>query len=96
MRKLKRKDVLKEYLQWILLDDYVLLQMLQRSSGGNYPAIASDELKKIVIPIPDISVQKVICAEATKRKKEADKLRSDAQQEWQAAKEQFERELLGE
>lgn len=96
LRKLKRKDVLKEYLQWILLDDYVLLQMLQRSSGGNYPAITSDELKKIVIPIPDINVQKVICAEATRRKKEADKLRSDAQQEWQAAKEQFERELLGE
>lgn len=96
LRKLKRKDVLKEYLQWILLDDYVLLQMLQRSSGGNYPAITSDELKKIVIPIPDISVQKEICAEATRRKKEADKLLSDAQQEWQAAKEQFERELLGE
>ena len=96
LRKLKRKDVLKEYLQWILLDDYVLLQMLQRSSGGNYPAITSDELKKIVIPIPDISVQKEICAEATRRKKEADKLHSDAQQEWQAAKEQFERELLGE
>ena len=96
LRELKRKDVLKEYLQWILLDDYVLLQMLQRSSGGNYPAITSDELKKIIIPIPDISVQQVICTEATKRKKEADKLRTEAEQEWQMAKEQFERELLGE
>lgn len=96
LRELKRKDVLKEYLQWILLDDYVLLQMLQRSSGGNYPAITSDELKKIVIPIPDMGVQQVICAEATKRKKQADKLRTEAEQEWQMAKEQFERELLGE
>ena len=96
LRKLKRKDVLKEYLQWILLDDYVLLQMLQRSSGGNYPAIASDELKKIVIPIPDISVQRSICAEVTRRKKEADMLRTEAEEEWQTAKKQFERELLGE
>ena len=95
LRKLKRKDVLKEYLQWILLDEYVLLQMLQRSSGGNYPAITSDELKKVVIPIPDISVQQVICAEATRRKNEADKLRIEAEQEWQMAKEWFERELLG-
>lgn len=96
LRELKRKDVLKEYLQWILLDDYILLQMLQRSSGGNYPAITSDELKKIVIPIPDISVQKEICDEAVRRKKEVDKLRTEAEQEWQAAKGKFERELLGE
>lgn len=94
LRDLKRNDILKEYLQWMLLDDYVLLQMLQRSSGGNYPAITSEELKKIVIPIPNISVQKDICAEAVRRKHEADKLRREAKQEWQAAKEQFEKELL--
>ena len=96
LRKLKRNDVLREYLQWILLDDYVLLQMLQRSSGGNYPAITSDELKKIVIPIPKTGVQREICAEATKRKKEADKLRIEAAQEWQEARIQFEKEILGE
>ncbi len=96
LRELKRKDVLKEYLQWILTDDYVLLQMLQRSSGGNYPAITSGELKKIVIPIPDVSIQQQICAEATRRKKEAYTLRTVAEQEWQEAKEQFEKELLGE
>ena len=95
LRELKRNDVLKEYLQWILLDDYVLLQMLQRSSGGNYPAITSDEMKKIVIPIPDISVQQEICAEATRRKQEADKLRMEAEQEWQEARRRFEKELLG-
>lgn len=96
LRNLKRNDVLKEYLQWILLDDYVLLQMLQRSSGGNYPAITSEELKKIVIPIPNINTQKEICAEAVKRKNEADKLRNEAELEWRAAKEQFEKDLLGE
>ena len=85
---------MKEYLQWILLDDYVLLQMLQRSSGGNYPAITSDELKKIVIPIPEISVQQEICVEATRRKQEADRLRKEAEQEWQKARKQFEKELL--
>ena len=70
--------------------------MLQRSSGGNYPAITSDELKKIVIPIPKTGVQREICAEATKRKKEADKLRIEAAQEWQEARIQFEKEILGE
>ena len=96
LRELKRKDVLKEYLQWILLDDYVLLQMLQRSSGGNYPAIVSDELKKIVIPIPDLDKQRTICDEAKRRQKQAETLRLEAEQELAAAKAQFEKELLGE
>lgn len=95
LRDLKRNDVLKEYLQWILLDDYVLLQMLQRSSGGNYPAISVDELKKVVIPIPDTSIQMQICREAVERKEKANTLRQEAEQEWQLAKAQFERELLG-
>lgn len=96
LRDLKRSDVLKEYLQWILLDDYVLLQMLQRSSGGNYPAINAEELKKIVIPIPNIKIQRMICEEAQNRKAKADTLRKEAEREWLEAKAQFERELLGE
>lgn len=95
LRNLKRNDVLKEYLQWILLDDYVLLQMLQRSSGGNYPAISADELKKVLIPIPDVNIQKRIYQEAEKRKLKAYALRQKAEQEWQSAKTQFEKELLG-
>ncbi len=96
LRDLKRTDVLKEYLQWILLDDYVLLQMLQRSSGGNYPAITAEELKKVIIPIPNIIVQKSICAEASRRKQLAKRLRQEANTEWNNAKEQFEKALLGE
>ncbi len=96
LRELKRKDVLKEYLQWILLDDYILLQMLQRSSGGNYPAIVSDELKKIVIPIPRIDIQRTICEKAERKQKQARELRREAEQEWAEAKARFERELLGE
>lgn len=96
LRGLKRNDIIKEYLQWILLDDYVLLQMLQRSSGGNYPAISGEELKRIVIPIPNMTVQRQICDEAKKRKKLANALRYDAEQEWAEAKARFEKELLGE
>jgi len=96
LRDLKRDDVLKEYLQWILLDDYVLLQMLQRSSGGNYPAISGDELKNIVIPIPDVDIQRRICGEARKRKTHAYTLRQEAKKEWEQAKVRFEKELLGE
>ena len=96
LRELKRDDILKEYLQWILLDDYVLSQMLQRSSGGNYPAISTEELKKIVIPIPSIADQQLICKEASARRQQALQLRKEAEQEWADAKARFEKELLGE
>ena len=95
LRRLKRGDVSKEYLQWILLDDYVLLQMLRGSSGGNYPSITGDELKKIVIPIPDPALQKKICEEAARRKDAVKALRGEAAREWQAAKTQFEKDLFG-
>ena len=69
--------------------------MLQRSSGGNYPAIVSDELKKIVIPIPRIDIQRTICEEAERKQKQARELRREAEQEWSEAKARFEKELLG-
>ncbi|OGO90306.1 MAG: hypothetical protein A2Y17_12100 [Clostridiales bacterium GWF2_38_85] len=94
LRKLKRKDVSREYLQWILLNDYILQQMLQRSSGGNYPEIVPDELKKVIIPIPSEKIQAQICHEANRRKQYADELRQKAEQEWATAKAQFEKELL--
>lgn len=95
LREMKRTDITKEYLQWILLNDYVLEQFLQRSSGGNYPAINLEELKKVVIPIPDETTQKIIVSEAIRRRTLARKLKEEAEKEWYSAKSQFEKELLG-
>ncbi len=39
------------FLFYILRCDICLKQMMQRSSGGNYPAITQSELKKIQVPI---------------------------------------------
>ena len=94
LRELLRTDVLREYLQWILLNDYVLLQMLQRSSGGNYPAITAEEIRKIVIPIPSLEIQERICKEAKERKALASKLHLEAENKWTLAKFQFENKLL--
>ena len=49
-----------EYLFWVLRQGFILQQMEQRSSGGNYPAITEDELKKILIPVPSEPDQKEI------------------------------------
>lgn len=51
------KSIDKQWLLYALLSKPVLLQMLQRSSGGNYPAITEDELKKVILPILSIEKQ---------------------------------------
>ena len=53
-------EILREYLFIVLRQEYCLSQMFQRSSGGNYPAITEDELKKISIPLPSKEIQQKV------------------------------------
>ena len=50
-------EINKKYLLCFLRTQLSLNQLLQRGSGGNYPAITSEELKKLIVPIPKINVQ---------------------------------------
>ena len=89
------ENALPIYLWCILRSQLCLNQMLQRSSGGNYPAITESELKNILIPLPKPDVQKKIIAEIIRRRDAARSLRAEAVQEWAAAKACFESALLG-
>ncbi|TRU23731.1 MAG: restriction endonuclease subunit S [Microcystis aeruginosa Ma_MB_S_20031200_S102] len=89
------KLVNRQYLWCILRSQISLQQMLQRSSGGNYPAITKTELENIIIPIPEISIQEKIVAEIQHRRSESQRLRSEAETGWQIAKQWFEDQLLG-
>lgn len=60
LRRVKLENVQKEYLLFFLRTQLSLKQMLQRSSGGNYPAITSEELGKVKIPIPTKEIQNKI------------------------------------
>ncbi len=73
LRKLKTQDILKSYLYYFLRTNLALNQLLQRSSGGNYPAITSEELQKLIIPTPSIDIQNkiiLIMQSAYKNRKE--------------------------
>ncbi len=52
------KSIDKQWLIYNLLSKPLLLQMLQRSSGGNYPAITEEELKKVILPLLSLDVQR--------------------------------------
>jgi type I restriction enzyme, S subunit len=87
--------VRRDYLWCVLRAQFCLQQMLQRSSGGNYPAITEPELAKILIPVPPLEMQGTIAAEARRSRNEARRLRAEAEDGWQAAKRWFEEQLLG-
>ncbi|MBM4401012.1 MAG: hypothetical protein FJ045_03575, partial [Crenarchaeota archaeon] len=57
LRSLKSNNVTRPFLLYTLLSSPVLRQFLQRSSGGNYPAIVPDEIDKVIIPTPPTADQ---------------------------------------
>ena len=60
IREINEKLFLREALFHILRLSFVSIQMGQRSSGGNYPAITQEELGRIVIPAISLSIQEKI------------------------------------
>ena len=75
LRKIKDSTLNRTYLYSVLRSQLCLHQMLQRSSGGNYPAITTDQLMRILIPIPEPNIQNHIAnfmrsAYAQKKQKE--------------------------
>ena len=63
---------------------------------NNQAGVNIETLKKVRIPLPDISVQNEIAAEIMRRRSQANQLRKEAAREWAEAKAHFEKELLGE
>lgn len=63
---------------------------------NNQAGVNTETLKKVRIPVPPKVIQDEIATEILLRRSKANALRKEAQIEWQAAKEQFEKELLGE
>ena len=85
----------RDYLWCVLRTRMCLSQMLQRASGGNYPAITEAELRNILVPIPDQNTQHNVAAEAVRRLDEARRLRAEADGDQQEAKQWFEGQLMG-
>ena len=61
---------------------------------NNQAGVNTETLKKVRIPVPPKSLQDEIAAVLMLRRSKANTLRKEAHKEWQAAKMQFEKELL--
>lgn len=54
VRYVDETSITKDFLHSVLKHRLCLLQMEQRSSGGNYPAITQEELGNLLIPLPPL------------------------------------------
>jgi restriction endonuclease S subunit len=95
IREVDETQVSRDYLWSILRSRLCLDQMLQRASGGNYPAITESELGRILIPVPSPTTQQEISTEVKRRREQGCRLRAAADSDWKSAKHWFEEQLLG-
>ena len=89
-------SILPEYLAIIMRSKLTLLQTKHMMTGNTHPRISDKDVKALVIPVPSKKVQQKIVDEYKICTSRARQLRQEAEKEWQDAREQFEKELLGE
>lgn len=90
------EQLLPDYLAAILRSSLTLAQTRHMMTGNTHPRLTHEDVVNLVIPVPrDMTAQQAIAAEARRRRDEARRLRADAQTGWLAAKEWFEKQLLG-
>src|SRR5574341_1347298 len=89
------EGVLPDYLAIVLRSPLILTQTKHMMTGNTHPRLANDDVVNLVIPIPDLNIQREIVSEFLRRRTEARRLRAEADAEWAAAKEEFEHQLLG-
>ena len=92
----KNDSILPEYLAVIMRSKLILCQTKHMMTGNTHPRISDEDVKALVIPVPSKKVQQKIVDEYKIRTSRARQLRQEAEKEWQDAREQFEKELLGE
>ena len=87
--------ILPNYLAVILRSRLILAQTIHMMTGNTHPRLTNDDVTNLLIPIPKIETQEEISQEVQRRRSEAQRLRSEAESGWQAAKQWFEDQLLG-
>ena len=87
--------ILPDYLAAILRSKVVLAQTVHMATGNTHPRLTNEDVANLKIPVPDPEIQQIIAVEINRRRQDARRLRSEAENLWHDAKQWFEGELLG-
>jgi len=94
--RLKTDEVLPEYLATYLNSSIGWTISNRSVTGGTRIALDYEAIRSIPIPKPSIPIQQTIIDKLNSIREESRRLKSEAESEWQAAKDSFEAQLLGE
>ncbi|MDI6801357.1 MAG: restriction endonuclease subunit S [Thermodesulfovibrionales bacterium] len=84
------------YLYAMFFCAFVFNQVQGKTTGSSgCRRLSPESFRDLRIPIPSLDLQRAIAAEIRRRRDNARQLRAEAEAEWSAAKERFERSLLG-
>jgi type I restriction enzyme S subunit len=95
IRHVDQSKVSKDFLLILLRSQLCRLQLEQRSSGGNYPAITQSELGRVLLPSVAPAIQQQVVSHVKGLHAEAKHLRQQAKTELESAKIRIESMLLG-
>lgn len=90
-----RAGVRSDYLAVLLRSQLVTAQTRHLMTGNTHPRVAPSDAASILLPVPNVAVQRAIATEFAKRKREADGLRLAADTRWRKAQRRFDEALLG-
>jgi restriction endonuclease S subunit len=65
-------------------------------TGNTLPRLQTEDVEKLLIPLPNIDIQKKIATEVRSKKQQAKKLLSEARMSIENANKEIERMILGE
>lgn len=82
------------YLKEFLMSFYGIEQLKNRMTGGTYPAITNSELKEILIPFPNPTIQNKIGTHIANLKQQIQYLKNQAEQNKIKAIKDFEEEIF--
>lgn len=83
------------YLHYALRLPSTLEQFRKWSTGSSYPAILDSDVRKTLIPVPDVSIQDTIAAKVVMALKEREMILSSANKKWMHTLDQITGELCG-
>jgi restriction endonuclease S subunit len=89
------RNVLPLFLLYVLNSQFISQQIIRNISGQVQPKITTDTIKNLIIPVPQIELQKEIVEEVNKRKQKARALFDDVSASSEEAKKKIEEMILG-
>ncbi|XLS30839.1 restriction endonuclease subunit S [Flavobacteriaceae bacterium M23B6Z8] len=92
---LKAQDVNNVYLSAFLRSSIVVSQTSCLMTGNTLPRLQTKDVTELIIPLPDMDVQKEIADKVIDNFKQSNALKVEAETEFQKAKQQVEQIILG-